>query len=689
MNFNVNGQAAQKEKKSQHFSVRNSLMAKVMIWVGIPVLCFFCIAAFLVLNNVRQSVKEITGQQLKAESQQVSNQIGEFFTGYQKTVDSLAANTQIYQMLQDTMDGTDVQKSKECASVERTMENIQKTDPDNIGNCWVGIVGSNQTLPSTGHVTNLTTSIKKRPWYSLVASKKAQILTDPYIAVSTKKACVSIVSPVYQTGTQNLIGVAGIDLNVDKLTTMVKNYKVGQNGFLILTSDTGTVLSAPDKKWVGKTLSNAGVPSSLSSAITGKSSKLIQYRANGTMNYGYVSRIGTTGWSVTTGLPENEYFGSVISVRNTMIAVYGISLLLLLLLLYFIARSITRPLKRLQGSAQQIADGDLNVAVDVRSSDEIGKVAAAISHIVNRLKNYVQYIDEITSVLHQIGEGNLIYKLQNNYVGEFSKIKDALLEIHDSLATTFSGISQATDEVASGSEQVAAGAQSLAQGSSEQASSVEELTAAATEISQKVDHNTSDVKEADQLTSGTWNDMQQSQNLMKKLSSSIDEISDSSRQIGQILKTIEDIAFQTNILALNAAVEAARAGEAGKGFSVVADEVRNLAAKSSQAAKTTASLIEASVRSVESGTAVVGETKDTFAKVADSVHRTADLMTSIAKTSEEQATTIRQIQQGLDQISATVQTNSATAEEEAASSEELSGQAQQMKALIEKFKFEK
>ncbi len=290
--------------------------------------------------------------------------------------------------------------------------------------------------------------------------------------------------------------------------------------------------------------------------------------------------------------------------------------------------------------------------------------------------------------MDQIADGNLAFELHCDYAGEFGKIKSSLENIQGTLVKTFQGIGESANQVAAGSEQVAAGSQMLAQGATEQASSVQELSASITEVAGKIGSNASDASDANTLAGNAEEEMKRGNERMNELITAVKKIEQSSNEIGAIIKTIEDIAFQTNILALNAAVEAARAGEAGKGFAVVADEVRNLAGKSAEAAKNTADLIETSVASVKTGTEIAGRTAESINTAADKVEQTASLISKISSASEQQAGSIKQVQQGLEQISNVVQTNSATAEESAASSEELSGQAQTLKLLIEKFKLD-
>ena len=241
-------------------------------------------------------------------------------------------------------------------------------------------------------------------------------------------------------------------------------------------------------------------------------------------------------------------------------------------------------------------------------------------------------------------------------------------------------------EIKNSSDQVSSGAQALSQGATEQASSIEQLSASIIEISDQVRSNAVNANNATSLVESVGKEIDRSNIHMQEMIRAISEISDKSAQIGRIIKTIDDIAFQTNILALNAAVEAARAGAAGKGFAVVADEVRNLAGKSAQAASETTELIESSISAVLNGTRIADETAESLSSVVTGASKITSLMQDISKASNEQANSIGQVTQGIEQISGVVQTNSATAEESAAASEELSAQAQLLNSLVSKFK---
>ncbi len=665
---------------------KKSLLSKLLLSVGIPVALIFCVTAVIVLTNVKQSVNQLANSELVDKSQAASQEISGYFAKYIEVAKQMAANSQFDSTFTKTTPGTKITSIDGFADVKKTLDAVQQTDPDNIVVSWIADIDSSQLTQSDGYTSGSDWVVTERPWYKELVAKQTVIITEPYQDTQTKDWIVSVVAPVYQPGTKNIAGATAIDFKLGKLSEMIQGYKLGNTGFYMLSTAAGQLIYHPDSSIINKNVSESNMSKNIIDAISNKTVGAITYTAMKGTNYGYVSTIGTTGWTVTTGMPETEFNSTYNSVQNTVFVVFLIALFVLLLILVLIAGSIIRPLKKLTAAAQQIADGDLDVEVAIKSMDETGQVAHAISQTVDRLKQYINYIDEVSAVLDQIALGNLVFELRYDYVGEFSKIKTSLENIKSTLVKTFADITVSADQVASGADQVAGASQGLAQGATEQASSIEELSASITEIAGQVNRNAEHAANASQLSNQAALEVEHGNQSMMKLIGAMSEISESSSEIGKIIKTIEDIAFQTNILALNAAVEAARAGAAGKGFAVVADEVRNLASKSAEAAKNTTALIENSVNSVKNGTEIANETAQSLQVIIDGVKKTSELIGEISKATNEQATSINQVTLGVDQISAVVQTNSATSEESAASREELSGQAQTLKGLVEQFK---
>jgi methyl-accepting chemotaxis protein len=344
------------------------------------------------------------------------------------------------------------------------------------------------------------------------------------------------------------------------------------------------------------------------------------------------------------------------------------------------AGSIGQPVKKMVTVADKLALGEINIDLDIDTEDEIGTLAKSFGVLIESTKEQALAVERIAS-------GDLTAEVRvrskNDVLG--SKLSELLEKLNDD----FANIASAADQVASGAKQISNSSMELSQGATEQASSIQELTASLEELSSQTKLNAENADKANQFTENAKANAENGNIQMKEMLKAMDDISVSSRNISKIIKVIDDIAFQTNILALNAAVEAARAGQHGKGFAVVAEEVRTLAARSANAAKETTDMIEGSIRKVEDGTKIAKDTADALDKIVNEVDRAAALVSEIAVASNEQASGIAQINQGIMQVSQVVQTNSANSEEGAAASEELSGQAELMKDLVGKFRLKR
>ena len=362
-----------------------------------------------------------------------------------------------------------------------------------------------------------------------------------------------------------------------------------------------------------------------------------------------------------------------------IIALILLCLAILIAISFAISHSLVRHVRYISSVSDKIAQGDLTVKVDQKqmTRDEIGKLCETTARTLSRLNQYINYISEISDVLKTMAQGNMCIQLKYDYSGEFLPVRTALQGISTSLNKTLTVISNSADQVNSSSSQVSDGAQSLASGASQQSASVAELNGSVQNIARQAGSNAENVKQAAGYVQQTNHEIQSGSERMKQLTRSMEEIAESSGEISKISKVVEDIAFQTNILALNAAIEA--------GFSVVADEVRNLAAKSEKAAKQTGTLIQRTIGTIDEGSRLTSE----VAQIMSGIQEKSDLVNrsieQIKAVSAEQAESTRKIMQGLSRISDVVQTNAATAEESSAASEELSAQAFKLREEIGKF----
>lgn len=372
---------------------------------------------------------------------------------------------------------------------------------------------------------------------------------------------------------------------------------------------------------------------------------------------------------------------------HVMLVISGICFFLVLaclasLVQYVLAR-IIKPIIQLTEKTKPLQAGELELDLEQKENNELGDLTVTVRDSLHQIHKYV---DDINRIMGMLSEGNFDVHTSEPYIGDFKSIEDSIDSFTRTISGAFGNINQAERKVSGHAEQLSSSAQSLAQGATQQASAVEELYAALDELSKNAAKNVKDAAEAQENARLTGEQVTISSEQMKHMVEAMGDITQASEQIGKIIATIQDIAFQTNILALNAAVEAARAGSAGKGFAVVSSEVRSLASRSDQAAKATKELIENSVQAAERGSRIVAEVSETLTKTLDLVVKSNSTIGTIAEAVRGEAVSIAQVTEGISQISDVVQTNSASSEESAAVSSELFNQVRLLQNQTNKFK---
>ena len=529
----------------------------------------------------------------------------------------------------------------------------------------------------------------QKDYYLKAKENKGLNLTNAYEDESADGGwVVSVIEPIIYK--DEFKGIVIVDMDMTSFEIIEQKDERFQSLYSNVFDTNGHIMFSMNEEAKGKQLSDILPAESMeklqsyldqgepfNTHIQNENGDLVQFNAR-------PLKIEGVTWWVAIEVSEKEYTKAISNMIMLAIPLSVLGIALLVGFSYFFIKKSLNPLKKIADVGESVAEGDFSKEINYPYQDEIGQIAKSMEKVVERIRSIIQ---DLAGKLEQIAKGNFSFEFWNTqlYNGEYEPLLTSLYDILDDLNVTMGEIQNSSHMVNSSAMQVSGSAQTLSQGATEQASSIEELSATMNDISVKIKETAEMSQHASGLSKETGSAVGTSNQKMNEMSRAMQDITEKSQEISKIIKTIDDIAFQTNILSLNAAIEAARAGAAGKGFAVVADEVGNLAQKSAKAAQNTSSLIEETIEAVNKGARITEETAESLSVVSQKTEKINGIITSISSASEEEAEGIKQLTTGLDQISSVVQSNTATAEESAAASQELSGQADRLNELLEKF----
>ena len=668
---------------NQKLATRISIITTAITFVGMLLLWFIVSSrvASMVENN-------ITNQMIDAVESRASI-INDYVAAAEEYMKAFALSSEVRDLLANPEDPVLLQNgqqyTEDFAAVKGIFEGLYISTPDTyvLTHTSQGAIGI--TTRSGESLDTFRNTILAQPQLTNLG-----IMKSP----GTGSMILSMYYPIFDG--QNCIGYVGAGVYASRLMDVLLGLDIQglpNSEYVFLNAETGMYLYHQDEALLNTQTADSGYLEILQRIKEDDSTQAGTYSyrdENGVNQLVVYKYLKDRNWVFMVRDNTAEVYGEVVTVRITVGILCAVVTAVIILVTLFILHREGKELMVVEKAISRLGNLELSVDRELESfygrTDEIGMIAQTIHHVCDCLR---KTIDDIGRILGEMADGNISVDVERNegyYIGDFKVLSESLKSIRTHLTDVMRNISYIANQVDSGANQVSAGAQALSQGAMQQKDSINGLASNITDITAQIQNSTVRCGNASDLVDKATGYAAEADTKMEQLFTATKNIDQSSARIGSIVKTIEDIAFQTNLLALNAAVEASRAGSAGKGFAVVSDEVRNLAAKSAQAAENTGTLISRSIQDVKTGTESTSLAISAMQDINECIQSIKTLMDEISYASVQQSEMIVSVENRVQEVSRVIQANSASAEESAAISSELSNQARTLNQLIGQFR---